>query len=91
MLTYYATYRVFPYFVITDVYTKGRKTLYSFIGIFWNYFYIIGIFVILFVKMNFDFTYYKKYLNIEQQKADQPATDEQKQPQEIEMQAINQQ
>ena len=31
----------------TIVYTKGRKTLYSYIGIFWNYFYIIGIFLIL--------------------------------------------
>ncbi len=38
------------YFIVNGVYLEGRKTLYSFIGIFWNYFYIIGVIIVVFVK-----------------------------------------
>ncbi len=35
---------------LSQVYTKGRNTLYSYIGIVWNWLYIIGVFLVIFIK-----------------------------------------
>lgn len=34
------------YIGVAAVWGEGRKTLFSYIGVFWNYFYILGVFVV---------------------------------------------
>ena len=48
-LSYFKTYECQDYFVLTSLYKKGTKTLYSYIGKYFNYLYLIAfiIFVII--------------------------------------------
>ncbi len=93
VLGYHKTHGMENFVVVADVYTKGRKTLYSFIGIFLNYFYIIGIFLVIFIKSKMQWKIYKDYAegndSETQQLQDKNLNDKQEiKAQEIEVQPV---
>ncbi len=65
VLYYMKSHDFFDYSTIADVYTHGRVTLYSCIGIFWNYLYILAMLGILFIKTKFDWSLYERKMNEE--------------------------
>ena len=61
VLNYFHSRDTEDFIFISSIYTHGRKTLYSFIGIWWNYLYIVVAIIIFFVKPRFDFSVYRNY------------------------------
>ena len=47
VLSYFISKDCQDYFLVNTINTKGVKTLYSYIGIFFNYFYLVAIICIL--------------------------------------------
>jgi len=48
-LAYYQPSKCEDYFVLSSVYKRGAKTLYSYIGIFFNYFYIAAFIILVII------------------------------------------
>ena len=76
VLNYHRATSIEQFFYVSDIYMKGRKTLYSYIGIFWNYFYIIAALIIFFIGMQFDFSLYRNYHPVETGNENQNSKDE---------------
>ena len=48
-LTYYQRYKCEDYFILSTVYKKGARTLYSYIGKFFNYLYLVALIIVLII------------------------------------------
>ena len=54
-MIYYPGKQGKDYFLTAHLFKHGRKTLFSYLSIFWNWLYIVGIFVVILVKPSFNF------------------------------------
>ena len=49
ILSYYQPYRCQDHFVLSSVYKRGTKTLYSYIGKFFNYLYLVALIIVVII------------------------------------------